>query len=152
MSEKCEEVVEVSKPKRGRKKTKVKSKVSNEEDQTDISLLEMTVTKESNKSAQKGRKSGRKSTSITEKVIGISVANEGADVEEIDCEPMDKAQIRGKQTKPQRKDNENDPTEIKDKKVQKAKKKMKSGVPSLPLESHSAEHQQTSVWYVQYVG
>lgn len=151
VSEKCEEVVEVSKPKRGRKKTKVKSKVSNEEDQTDLSLLEMTVTKESNKSAQKGRKSGRKSTSITEKVIGISVANEGADVEEIDCEPMDKAQMRGKRTKPQRKDNENNPTEIKDKKVQKAKKKMKSGVTSLPLESHSAEHQQTSVWYVQYV-
>ena len=62
---------------------------------------------------------------------------------------MDKAQIKGKQTKRQRKDNENNPTEIKDEKVQKAKKKRKSGVTSLPLESNSAERQQTSVWYVQ---
>ena len=137
VGEKCEEVVEVS-----------KSKID-EEDQTDVSLLEIAVTKESNKSAQKRRKSRRKSTSTTEKVIGIAVANEGADVEEIDCEPMDKAQIKGKQTKRQRKDNENNPTEIKDEKVQKAKKKRKSGVTSLPLESNSAERQQTSVWYVQ---
>ena len=151
VGEKCEEVVVVSKSKRGRKKTKVKSKISNEEDQTDVSLLEMTVSKESNKSAQKGRKSGRKSTSITEKVIESAVASESADVEEIDCEAMEKAQIRRKRTKRQRKDNEDNSMEIKDEKVQKAKKKMKSGVTSLPLESLSAERQQTSVWYVQYV-
>ena len=148
VSEKCEEVVEVSKSKRGRKKNKVKSKGGSEEDQTDVSLLEMTVTKESYKSAQKGRKSGRKSTSNSEKVTGSAVANEGADVAEIDCEPTEKAQIRGKRTKQQRKDNENNPTEIKDKMVQKTRKKIKSGATSLPLESHSAELQQTSVWYV----
>ena len=149
VGDKCEEVVEVSKSKKGRKKSKVKSKICNEEDQTDVSLLEMAVTKESNKSAQKKRKSRRKSTSTTAKVIGSVVANEGADVEEINCEPMDKIQIKGKRTKQQRKDNENNPTEIKDEKVQKAKKKRKSGVTSLPLESNSAERQQTSVWYVQ---
>ena len=149
VGDKCEEVVEVSKSKKGRKKSKVKSKICNEEDQTDVSLLEMAVTKESNKSAQKKRKSRRKSTSTTAKVIGSVVANEGADVEEINCEPMDKTQIKGKRTKQQRKDNENNPTEIKDEKVQKAKKKRKSGVTSLPLESNSAERQQTSVWYVQ---
>lgn len=149
VGDKCEEVVEVSKSKKGRKKSKVKSKICNEEDQTDVSLLQMAVTKESNKSAQKKRKSRRKSTSTTAKVIGSVVANEGADVEEINCEPMDKTQIKGKRTKQQRKDNENNPTEIKDEKVQKAKKKRKSGVTSLPLESNSAERQQTSVWYVQ---
>ena len=149
VGDKCEEVVEVSKSKKGRKKSKIKSKICNEEDQTDVSLLEMAVTKESNKSAQKKRKSRRKSTSTTAKVIGSVVANEGADVEEINCEPMDKTQIKGKRTKQQRKDNENNPTEIKDEKVQKAKKKRKSGVTSLPLESNSAERQQTSVWYVQ---
>ena len=59
VGEKCEEVVEVSRSKRGRKKSRVKSKICNEEDQTDVSLLEMAVTKESNKSAQKRRKSRR---------------------------------------------------------------------------------------------
>lgn len=151
VSEKCEEVVEVSKSKRGRKKTKVKSKVNNEEDQTDVSLVEVTVTKGSNKSAKRGRKSGRKSSSVAEKVTGSVVANEGADVDEIDFQPLEKAQIRGKRRKEQRKDCENTPTEIKDKKVQKPKKKMKSDVTSLPLESLSAECQQTSVWYVQYL-
>ena len=142
---KYEDVVEISKSKRGRRKTKVKSKVCNEEDQADVSLVEATVTKESNKSAQKGRKSGRKSTSVTEKVTGSTVANEGADVEDIDCQLMEKAQIRGKRTKHQRNDNENTPAEIMDTKVQKPRKKMKSGV----TESLSAECQQTSVWYVQ---
>ena len=148
VSENCEEVVEMSKSKRGRRKTKVKSKAYNEQDQTDVSLLEMTTTKESNKSAKKGRKSGRKSTSVTEKGTGSTVANEGTDVEEIDCQPLEKAQIRGKRTKQQRKDHENTPTEIRDKKVQNPKKKMKSGVTSLPLESLS-KCQQTSVWYVK---
>ena len=143
VSEKCEEVVEVSKTKRGRKKMKGKSKVSNEEDQADVSLLEVTVTKESDKSARKGRKSGRKITSVTEKVTGSVVANESADVDEIECQPMEKAKIRGKRRHQQRKDD--------DKKVQNPKKKMISSVTSLSLESLSAECQQTSVWYVQYV-
>lgn len=50
----------------------------------------MIVIKESNKSVQKGRKFGRKSILIIEKVIGILVVKEGVDVEEIDCEFMDK--------------------------------------------------------------
>ena len=142
-----EEVAEVSKSKRGQKKTKVKSKANNEEDQADVSLLEVTAIKESNKNDKKGRKSGRKCSSVTEKVTGSAVSNECDDVDEIDCQPH----IRGKRTNQQRKDNENTSTDIKDKKVQRPKKKMKSGVTSISLESLSAECQQTSAWYVQYV-
>lgn len=140
-----EEVPEVSKSKRGQKKTKVKSKANNEEDQADISHLEVTVIKENNKNDNKGRKSGRKCSSVTEKVTGSAVSNEGDDIDEIDCQPH----IRGKRTNQQRKDNEN--TDIKDKKVQRPKKKMKSGVTSMSQGSLSAECQQTSVWYVQYI-
>ena len=142
-----EEVAEVSKSKRGQKKTKVKSKANNEEDQADISLPEVTAIKESNKKDKKGRKSGRKCSSVTEKVTGSAVSNECGDVDGIDCQPH----IRGKRTNQQRKDNENTSTDIKDKKLQRPKKKMKSGVTSISLESLSAECQQTSVWYVQYV-
>lgn len=152
VSEKSEEVVEVPKSKRGRKKTKVKHKVNNEEDKTDVSLLERNETEERNKSCERGRKSRGKSTSVTEKVTGSVVANEVADVNEIEHQCMEKVQITGKRTKQQRKDYENTPTEIKDKKVRKPKKRMKSGVTSLSLESLSAECQQTLVWYVQYAG
>ena len=142
-----EEAAEVSKSKREQKKTKVKSKANNEEDQADVSLLEVTAIKERNKNDKKGRKSGRKCRSVTEKVTGSAVSNECDDVDEIDCQPH----IRGKRTNQQRKDNENTSTDIKDKKVQRPKKKMKSGVTSISLESLSAECQQTSAWYVQYV-
>lgn len=135
---------EVSKSKRGQKKTKVKSKANNKEDQADVSLLEVTAIKESNKNDKKGRKSGRKCSSVTEKVTGSAVSNEG---DEIDCQPH----IRGKRTNQQRKDNENTSTGIKDKKIQRPKKKMKSGVTSISQGSLSAECQQLSVWYVQYV-
>jgi len=145
VSEKCEEIAKVSKSKKGQKKTKVKSKANNEEDQADVSLLEVSAIKESNKNDKKGRKSGSKCSSVTEKVTGSAVSNESDDVDEIDCQPH----IRGKRTNQQRKDNEN--TDMKDKKVQRPKKKMKSGVTSMSQESLSAECQQTSVWYVQYI-
>ncbi|KAJ7362069.1 hypothetical protein OS493_013158 [Desmophyllum pertusum] len=73
VSDKCEEVVGVSKSRRGRKK----SKVNANEDKADISLCEVTATEERNKSVKKGRKAKRKSASGTAKDV---VANDEAEV------------------------------------------------------------------------
>lgn len=141
VSDKCEEVVGVSKSRRGRKK----SKVNADEDKADISLCEVTATEERNKSVKKGRKAKRKSASGTAKDV---VANDEAEVKP---ECVETAQNKRKKEKQQRKDHENI-AEIKDKKVRKpTKKRMKSDAACDPPQSLSTESQETSVWYVHNV-
>lgn len=141
VSEKREEVVEVSKSKRGRKKSKVTSK----EDQADISLLEVSPTGEGNKSDKKESKSGRKRVSGTKKVAVVAI--EDGDIEEIEPQCVETAQNKGRKAKQQRNDNENT-EEVKGKKVIKPRKRMKSDAASLSPQSLSTECQETSVWYV----
>lgn len=145
VSEKCEEVVRVSKSKRGRKKSKVKR----EEDQADISLPEVTPTEEGHKSDKKEIKERRrKRVSGTKKVT--TVANDGGDVEVIEPPCVETAQNKGQKVKQQRNDNENT-KEVKDKKVRKPRKRMKCDTASLSPQSLSTECQETSAWYVHFV-
>lgn len=141
VSDKCEEVVGVSKSRRGRKK----SKVNADEDKADISACEVTAAEERNKSVKKGRKAKRKSASGTAKDV---VANDEAEVKP---ECVETAQNKRKKAKQQRKDHENI-AEIKDKKVRKpTKKRMKSDAACDPPQSLSTESPETSVWYVHNV-
>ena len=144
VNEKCEDVVEVSKSKKGRKKSKVKSKT----DQVDISLIEVTPIIEGNRSDKKESKSGKKRVSSTKKIT--TVADEGGDIEEIDPRCVETTQNKRKKGKQRKGDSEN--TEKgKNEKIRKPRKRMKSDASSVSPEFLSIEHQETSVWYVHYL-
>lgn len=140
VSEKCEEVVEVSKSKKGRKKSKVYSK----EDQADVSLIEVTTTIEENRSDKKASKSGKKRVFGTRKIT--TIADEGGDIEEIDPPCVETAQNERKKGK-QRKGYSENTEEGKNEKIRKPRKRMKSDAASVSP-SLTIELQETSLGYV----
>lgn len=139
VTETFEEVVEVSKSKRGRKTTKVANEINTEADKI--------VTEERKKNEKKKRKSGKRSTSGTEKVNIVSNDASGSDISEPQCVKV--AQSKSKNTKQQGKD-DGGALEIKERKISKTRKRMKSDAVSSSTQLLSTECQETSVWYVYF--